>query len=190
MSDTEERRPASSAGSVVAAERARRLASSSGCASAASSPTRSGSTATTASARSASSSATLAPGEEAATTVRIAGRAMLIRRHGGLVFADLRDQTGKVQLLASRDDLGAEAFADVSRARPRRLDRRQPARRCDRAGRAVGARERESSCCRKTLRALPDKHRGLTDVDTRLRERYLDLIVNPSRGGSSTSAPR
>ena len=30
----------------------------------------------------------------------------------------------------------------------------------------------------KSLRALPDKHRGLTDVDTRLRERYLDLIVN------------
>ena len=31
----------------------------------------------------------------------------------------------------------------------------------------------------KALRALPDKHRGLTDTDTRLRERYLDLIVNP-----------
>src|SRR4029078_634883 len=31
----------------------------------------------------------------------------------------------------------------------------------------------------KSLRALPDKHRGLTDNDTRLRQRYLDLIVNP-----------
>jgi hypothetical protein len=43
----------------------------------------------------------------------------------------------------------------------------------------LSIRVREWRLLTKSLRALPDKHRGLTDVDTRLRERYLDLIVNP-----------
>jgi lysyl-tRNA synthetase, class II len=110
-------------------------------------------------------------------SVRLAGRLILIRRHGGLVFADLRDQTGTLQLLISRSLLGSDAFGDVEQ-----LDR----------GDWVGAvgdvmttrtgelsvRVRSLELLSKALRALPDKRRGLTDVDTRLRERYLDLIVN------------
>jgi lysyl-tRNA synthetase len=110
--------------------------------------------------------------------VRLAGRLMLIRRHGGLVFADLKDQTGTIQLLASRERLGPEAFADVNQ-----LDRGDWV---GVAGNVMTTRTGELSVfvselrlLSKALRALPDKHRGLTDVDTRLRERYLDLIVNP-----------
>jgi lysyl-tRNA synthetase, class II len=52
----------------------------------------------------------LSAGAETDRRVRICGRIYLIRRHGGLVFADLRDQSGRVQLYASRDVLGEEAF--------------------------------------------------------------------------------
>ncbi|HYH88189.1 MAG TPA: lysine--tRNA ligase, partial [Solirubrobacteraceae bacterium] len=110
--------------------------------------------------------------------VRVAGRLMLVRRHGGLVFLTLADQSGTLQLLATRDELGEEAFADVER-----LDR----------GDWVGAAGTvmathtgeltlevgEVTLLSKALRALPDKHRGLADPEARLRQRYLDLIVNP-----------
>ena len=119
-------------------------------------------------------------GPDAATgeAVRVAGRLMLVRRHGGLVFLTLADQTGTLQLLATRDELGEEAFADVEH-----LDR----------GDWVGAagtvmathtgeltlEVAEVTLLSKALRALPDKHRGLADPEARLRQRYLDLIVNP-----------
>ena len=110
--------------------------------------------------------------------VRVAGRLMLVRRHGGLIFGTLSDQSGTIQLLAARDELGPEAFADVEQ-----LDR----------GDWVGAAGTvmtthtgeltldvsEITLLSKSLRALPDKHRGLADADVRLRRRYLDLIVNP-----------
>jgi lysyl-tRNA synthetase len=110
--------------------------------------------------------------------VRVAGRLMLIRRHGGLVFGALHDQSGGIQVLADRSVLGDDAFAAVED-----LDR----------GDWVGVtgtvvtthtdeltvRATEVRLLSKVLRPLPDKHRGLTDVDTRLRERYLDLLVNP-----------
>ncbi len=110
--------------------------------------------------------------------VRVAGRLQLIRRHGGLLFATLSDQTGSVQLLGSRDALGEAEFAAVEA-----LDR----------GDWVGAAGTvmtthtgeltvaltEVRLLSKALRALPDKHRGITDVETRLRERHLDLLANP-----------
>jgi lysyl-tRNA synthetase len=110
--------------------------------------------------------------------VRVAGRLLLIRRHGGLIFADLHEQSGTIQLLAARDQLGEAGFADL-----RRLDRGDwvgVAGTVMRTRRGeLSVRVRECRLLSKSLRALPDKHRGLTDVDTRLRERYLDLIVNP-----------
>jgi len=120
----------------------------------------------------------LAADAQTGEPVRVAGRLMLVRRHGGLVFATLADQTGTLQLLAARDEFGADAFADIEH-----LDR----------GDWVGAagtvmathtgeltlEVSEVTLLSKALRALPDKHRGLTDADTRLRQRYLDLIVNP-----------
>ena len=93
------------------------------------------------------------------------------------MFADLHDQTGTIQLFVSHKDLGDERFEDVAE-----WDR----------GDWVGAggviatkrgelsvRVTEEQLLSKSLRALPDKHKGLTDADTRLRQRYLDLIVNP-----------
>ena len=119
----------------------------------------------------------LAPDALTGAPVQVAGRVMLIRRHGGAVFATLEDGTGGIQLLASRAVLGEAAFADVEA-----LDR----------GDWVGAagtvmtthtgeltvEVTEVRLLAKALRALPDKHRGLTDPEVRLRERYLDLIAN------------
>jgi lysyl-tRNA synthetase class 2 len=119
----------------------------------------------------------IADGEEADETVRVAGRLILIRRHGRLVFAQLRDRSGAVQLMVSQDDVGEPSHQDF-----KHLD----------LGDWVGAEGRVMKTKRgelsvrvqswqllsKALRALPSKGHGLTDVDTRFRERYLDLIVN------------
>lgn len=121
----------------------------------------------------------LEAGRETDTAVRAAGWVMLIRRHGGLVFADLQDQTATVQAVFARDALEPDAFGDLAD-----LDRGDwigvqgtPMR--TRMG-ELSLRVRDWTLLTKYLRALPDKHRGLADVDTRLRQRYLDPIANPA----------
>jgi lysyl-tRNA synthetase class 2 len=106
----------------------------------------------------------LQAGGEADSAVRVAGRLMLIRRHGGLVFADLGDQTATLHLadLDRGDWIGVEGTPMRTRMGE------------------LSLRVRDWSLLTKCLRALPDKHRGLADVDTRLRQRYLDLIANPA----------
>jgi len=116
--------------------------------------------------------------ERTGEDVRIAGRLMTIRNHGGVVFADLKDQTGTIQVAFEKDRLDPVTFADAES-----LDRG------DWVGIGGGVIASHSGTLTvdsdslellsKALRALPDKHKGLTDVDTRLRERYLDLIANP-----------
>ena len=121
----------------------------------------------------------VAPDTVTEARVTVAGRLMLIRRHGGAVFATLHDQTGDIQLLVSRELVGGEAFADIEE-----LDRGDWV---GATGTVITTRSGELTvrCDRvtllsKALRALPDKHRGLTDPELRLRERYLDLIANPA----------
>src|SRR5918998_209313 len=110
-------------------------------------------------------------GFESLDRVRVAGRVMLIRRHGRIVFAELKDQTATVQLV----------FLDDERVRD--LDRGDwiglegTCKRSDKGEPTIWA--GDWRLLTKSLRALPDKHKGLTDVDTRLRQRYLDLIANP-----------
>ena len=103
--------------------------------------------------------------------VRVAGRVMLIRRHGRIVFATLKDQTATVQIVFLDDkrvrDLDRGDWIGVA-GTCKRTDKGEPSI-------WVG----EWRLLTKSLRPLPDKHRGLSDVDTRLRQRYLDLIVNP-----------
>ena len=120
----------------------------------------------------------LAAGAETDTVVRIAGRVMLIRDHGGLVFATLKDESGTVQLMASRSELGQEAFADVLEM--------DVGDWMGAEGRVVVSRRGELSVLLrstrllgKALRPLPAKSRPLKDPETRFRQRYLDLIVTP-----------
>ncbi|WP_427114033.1 lysine--tRNA ligase [Megasphaera sueciensis] len=110
--------------------------------------------------------------------VRVAGRLMAIRRHGKTAFCVLRDITGEVQLYFRKDILGEDSYTLF-----KLLD----------IGDIVGVegtvftthtgettvRVDEWKLLSKSLRPLPEKWHGLTDTETRYRQRYLDLIVNP-----------
>jgi len=111
-------------------------------------------------------------------TVSCAGRIMAIRHFGRAAFILLQDRKGRIQAYLRQDILGDKLFGLF-----KRLD----------AGDFVGVRGRpfrtktgeltiEVSFIQllaKSFRPLPEKWHGLTDVETRYRQRYLDLIVNP-----------
>ncbi|MGI6621046.1 MAG: lysine--tRNA ligase [Bacillota bacterium] len=111
--------------------------------------------------------------------VSIAGRIMAFRGHGRATFADLRDRTGRVQIYARKNVLGDEnyrrftEFLDIGdiigiTGKVFRTQKGEP---------TVEVENWVILC--KALRPLPEKWHGLTDVDLRYRQRYLDLIVNP-----------
>jgi len=118
-----------------------------------------------------------AAGSRSGEVVRVAGRVMALRRHGGLDFADLMDETGPIQLLATRDGLCEEALHDVAA-----LD----------LGDWVGVEGEVIATSTgeltihvaaiellsKALRPLPDLRHGLADPDARYRRRHVDLVVN------------
>jgi lysyl-tRNA synthetase class 2 len=123
----------------------------------------------------------LAPGADTGKVVHLAGRVMGERRHGGLDFADLQDETGKIQLLVTRSEVGGEGLHDFSD-----LDLGDW---IGVEGTVVASDKGELSVrvdkfelLSKSLRALPDIRHGVTDPETRYRRRYLDLILDePSR---------
>jgi lysyl-tRNA synthetase class 2 len=115
--------------------------------------------------------------ESAGRQVQIAGRLMAKRVMGKASFAQLQDMTGRIQLYLSASDLGEsyEAFKgwDVGDivAAVGSLTRTR-----------TGELSVKASTLRlltKSLRPLPDKWHGLSDVEQRYRQRYVDLIVNP-----------
>ncbi|MDP2913626.1 MAG: lysine--tRNA ligase [Candidatus Omnitrophota bacterium] len=107
----------------------------------------------------------------------LAGRIMAIRAHGKSLFYDIKDSTGKIQGYAKEDILGLENFKFLNN-----LD----------IGDIVGIRGdtfktrtgeptvimKEVVMLAKSLRPLPEKWHGLKDIETRLRQRYVDLIIN------------
>jgi lysyl-tRNA synthetase class 2 len=112
--------------------------------------------------------------------VSIAGRVVLNRIGGKLCFATLRDGTGDVQVMLSLDTVGADGLAswkaDVD------LGDHVSA-----TGEVITSRRGELSVladswtmAAKSLRPLPDKYKGLSDQEARVRQRYVDLIVNPA----------
>jgi lysyl-tRNA synthetase, class II len=119
----------------------------------------------------------LEPGGESELKVRVGGRLMAFRRQGKLVFADLADGSGKIQLLAQANRLG-ERFARLED-----LDIGDwvgawgPVIRTKRGELSVAVEGFE--ILTKGLRPLPEKWHGLKDVEGRYRQRYLDLIANP-----------
>ena len=123
----------------------------------------------------------LAAGTDTGKLVHLAGRMMAARRHGGLDFADLQDETGSIQLLITRDEVGAGELHDFSdldlgdwigvEGTVIASDRGELSVRVD-----------KFELLAKSLRALPDIRHGLADPETRYRQRYLDLILDePSR---------
>ena len=121
--------------------------------------------------------ASLSEEEAAGPEVAIAGRLMSLRGHGKVTFGHLQDGSGRMQIYLSRDALGPEAYdqcklmdvgdhlgveGSLFRTRTGELT----------------VRVRTCQLLSKSLRPLPEKWHGLTDVETRFRQRYLDLIAN------------
>ena len=110
--------------------------------------------------------------------VVIAGRLMAKRGHGKASFADLQDFSGRIQIYARLDDLGAEAYdlykiLDIGDI----IGVKGTVFRTKRGEISVSV--KGFVILAKSLRPLPEKWHGLKDVDLRYRHRYLDLIVNP-----------
>ena len=106
---------------------------------------------------------------------------MAERRHGGLDFADLQDETGQIQLMATREAVGADElheFSDLDLGDWVGVEGTVIA--SDKGELTV--RVDKFELLSKSLRALPDVRHGVTDAETRYRQRYLDLILDePSR---------
>ena len=113
----------------------------------------------------------LEPGEEGAEARRLAGRVLGRRGHGKLVFLDLVDRSGQMQLLCAVDRSGPVDLdlGDIVGAvgKPTKSKRGEPSLAVD-----------ELVLLAKTGRPLPDTYHGLVDPETRYRKRYLDLLVN------------
>jgi lysyl-tRNA synthetase class 2 len=113
----------------------------------------------------------LAPDEEGAEKHRLAGRVLGRRGHGKLVFLDLVDRSGQIQLLCSADRVG-EVDVDLGdilgvSGTSFKTKRGEPSLNVD-----------EVQLLAKITRPLPDTFHGLVDPETRYRKRYLDLLVN------------
>ncbi|MFA6384061.1 MAG: lysine--tRNA ligase [Candidatus Omnitrophota bacterium] len=114
---------------------------------------------------------------EAGKKVIICGRLMAKRGHGKVIFADLRDTTGRIQLYIKADGVGADQFAV--------LDNIEVADFLSVAGELFLTHTGEQTVkvekfcvLAKALRPLPEKWHGLKDVEVRYRQRYLDLVSN------------
>src|ERR1700694_5545172 len=110
--------------------------------------------------------------------VALAGRMMVKRLHGGSAFADLQDGAGRIQLFASREILGEEAFdlfADLDPGDV--IGVKGPMFRTRRGEPTVEV--HSAQLLTKALRPLPEKWHGLKDIEIRYRRRYVDLIANP-----------
>ena len=115
---------------------------------------------------------------EAEAEVKMAGRVMAIRGHGKTCFMDMQDKNGRMQLYVRKDVLGEEDYSLV-----KMMD----------IGDTIGVtgipfrthmgeisiKVVKMEMLSKALRPLPEKWHGLKDIETRYRQRYVDLIVNP-----------
>ncbi len=109
--------------------------------------------------------------------VHVCGRLMAKRGHGKVIFADLRDSTGKIQLYIKADNLTLERF--------KLLDNVEVADFIGVAGELFKTHTGELTVkvlefivLSKALRPLPEKWHGLKDIEARYRQRYLDLVSN------------
>lgn len=114
-----------------------------------------------------------------AETVTVVGRLKALRGHGGACFADLEDGTEKIQLHLKSDVLGAEAYQFFDKNIDRGDFLQVSGKVCitKRGEKTIEA--STLTLLTKTLHPLPDKWDGLNDIETRYRQRYLDLVANP-----------
>ncbi|MER7121952.1 bifunctional lysylphosphatidylglycerol synthetase/lysine--tRNA ligase LysX [Streptomyces goshikiensis] len=119
------------------------------------------------------------PGARTGEEVTLAGRVMVVRDLGGVVFAVLRDWSGDTQLMLTRDEAGAgvlDSFTSQVDFGDHVLARGEVG--ASRSG-ELSLVVRSWQLTGKCLRPLPDKRKGLADPEARVRRRYLDLVASP-----------
>ncbi len=110
--------------------------------------------------------------------VSICGRIMAWRDMGKANFIEVSDRTGKIQVYVRIDDLGEENFADFKKWDIGDIVEVKGFVFRTRRGQ-ISVHAKSVRLLSKSLLPLPEKFHGLKDTDTRYRQRYLDLIVNP-----------
>jgi lysyl-tRNA synthetase class 2 len=121
------------------------------------------------------------PGAESGHDARIAGRIMTIRSQGKVAFADIQDGSGRMQLFAQIGVLGEDGMESFGRLSVGDIVGAE--------GQVIRTRRGELSVkvaavtlLAECLRPMPEKWHGMTDVEARFRQRYLDLLLNePAR---------
>jgi len=115
--------------------------------------------------------------EKSGKEVTVAGRVMSIRGHGKAGFADLHDFSGKIQLYFKYDDLGEKWKIYELLDKGDILNAKGKPFRTKKGELTVWV--KDFSILTKSVLPLPSKWYGLKDVETRYRQRYIDLIMNP-----------
>ena len=119
----------------------------------------------------------LEAGNETTDEVSVAGRIMLKRDQGKLIFCTLRDRSGDIQLFISKSVVGDEAFDATNDFDLGDWVGVSGLVMTTRKG-ELSVKVSKAQLLSKAVRPLPDKWHGLTDTDTRYRQRYADLIIN------------
>ena len=117
------------------------------------------------------------PDAETEPAVRIAGRMTAFRAMGKAVFADVKDSSGRMQIYVQRDTVGEDFFKLFKKFDIGDLVGVDGVLFQTRTG-EITVKATACTLLSKSLRPLPEKYHGLTDMEARYRQRYLDLIMN------------
>ena len=109
--------------------------------------------------------------------VAIAGRRMFKRVMGKASFCNIQDLQGSIQVYVARDAIGTESYADFKKSDIGDIFGVEGFAFRTRTG-EISIHAEKVTLLSKSLQILPEKFHGLTDVDTRYRQRYVDLIMN------------
>ena len=110
--------------------------------------------------------------------VKVAGRLMSKRGQGKVMFCDLQDSTGRIQLFVKIDEMGEEEYARFKKNDIGDILGCEGEVFKTKTG-EISIRTSSIILLSKSLHPLPEKHHGLTDKEIRFRQRYVDLMVNP-----------
>ena len=110
-------------------------------------------------------------------TVSIAGRMMFKRVMGKASFCNVQDLQGKIQAYVARDSVGEDSYKDFKKYDAGDILGIKGTVFTTKTG-EISVHAEEITLLSKSLQILPEKYHGLTDTDTRYRQRYVDLIMN------------
>ncbi len=110
--------------------------------------------------------------------VAIAGRMMFKRVMGKASFRNIQDLQGSIQVYVARDAIGTDSYTDFKRSDIGDIFGLEGFAFRTRTG-EISIHAEKMTLLSKSLQILPEKFHGLTDTDTRYRQRYVDLIMNP-----------